>query len=194
MQRWDAYRQLVFARLKEFYREPEAVFWVFGFPIVLAFALGLAFRNTGPGKLQIGVAPGPGDSALAATLFASAYCMAIAGESRRPPRVTAPVLRAGYGLLLVLRILAGFALPMALWLEAAAELRARFGGRPTFRELLRHVRETTLDAFAHASVPFDMLVEGNENGNWLGGRDSNPDNMLQRHASYRWTTSQLGKL
>ena len=25
---------------------------------------------------------------------------------------------------------------------------------------------------------------------WLGGRDSNPDNMLQRHASYRWTTSQ----
>ena len=26
--------------------------------------------------------------------------------------------------------------------------------------------------------------------NWLGGRDSNPDNMLQRHASYRWTTSQ----
>src|SRR6266480_5941314 len=27
---------------------------------------------------------------------------------------------------------------------------------------------------------------------WLGGRDSNPDNMLQRHASYRWTTSQFG--
>ena len=28
--------------------------------------------------------------------------------------------------------------------------------------------------------------------NWLGGRDSNPDNVLQRHASYRWTTSQSG--
>ena len=38
--------------------------------------------------------------------------------------------------------------------------------------------------------PFDMLVEGNENGNWLGGRDSNPDNLLQRQMSYRWTTSQ----
>src|SRR5436853_620981 len=35
-----------------------------------------------------------------------------------------------------------------------------------------------------------MLVEGNENGNWLGGRDSNPDNLLQRQMSYRWTTSQ----
>jgi len=60
--------QLTLARMREFYREPEAIFWVFGFPIVLAFALGLAFRNTGPGKLKVGVAAGPGDSALAATL------------------------------------------------------------------------------------------------------------------------------
>src|SRR5258705_6677161 len=66
--------QLTLARMREFYREPEAVFWVFGFPIVLAFALGLAFRNTGPGKLQVGVARGPGDSAMAATL-ASSPCL-----------------------------------------------------------------------------------------------------------------------
>ena len=33
--------------------------------------------------------------------------------------------------------------------------------------------------------PFDMLVEGNESGNWLGGRDSNPDNVVQSHVSYR---------
>ena len=63
--------QLALARMREFYREPEAVFWVFGFPIVLAFALGLAFRNTGPGKLQVGVAAGPGDSALVAVLGSS---------------------------------------------------------------------------------------------------------------------------
>src|ERR1043165_3109905 len=63
--------QLALSRMREFYREPEAVFWVFGFPIVLAFALGLAFRNTGPGKLQVGVAAGPGDSVLAATLDSS---------------------------------------------------------------------------------------------------------------------------
>ena len=36
--------QLTLARLREFYREPDAVFWVFGFPLVLAFALGIAFR------------------------------------------------------------------------------------------------------------------------------------------------------
>jgi len=68
--------QLALSRMREFYREPEAVFWVFGFPIVLAFALGLAFRNTGPGKLQVGVAGGPGDSALAATLDSSAHLVA----------------------------------------------------------------------------------------------------------------------
>src|SRR5512145_530089 len=63
--------QLTLARMREFYREPEAIFWVFGFPIVLAFALGIAFRSRGPGELQVGVAPGPGDSSVAAALEAS---------------------------------------------------------------------------------------------------------------------------
>src|SRR5436190_416961 len=47
--------QLTLARMREFYREPEAIFWVFGFPIVLAFALGIAFRNRGPGELRVAV-------------------------------------------------------------------------------------------------------------------------------------------
>jgi ABC-type multidrug transport system permease subunit len=37
--------QLLLARLREFYREPEALFWVYGFPILIALALGFAFRN-----------------------------------------------------------------------------------------------------------------------------------------------------
>jgi len=73
--------QLALARMREFYREPEAVFWVFGFPIVLAFALGLAFRNTGPGKLQVGVAAGPGDSALVAVLDSSPRLVATVLDS-----------------------------------------------------------------------------------------------------------------
>src|SRR2546426_2127029 len=60
--------QLTLARMREFYREPEAIFWVFGFPIVLAFALGIAFKNRGPGELKMGVVRAAGDSALAATL------------------------------------------------------------------------------------------------------------------------------
>jgi len=60
--------QLTLARMREFYREPEAIFWVFGFPLVLAFALGIAFRNRGPGTLTVGIASGTGDSSLAAAV------------------------------------------------------------------------------------------------------------------------------
>ena len=37
--------QLTLARLREFFREPEAVFWVYGFPILMAVLLGIAFRE-----------------------------------------------------------------------------------------------------------------------------------------------------
>lgn len=38
--------QLTLARFREFYREPAALFWVYGFPLILAFILGLAFRES----------------------------------------------------------------------------------------------------------------------------------------------------
>ena len=38
-------RELYLARLREFYRQPARIFWVYGFPMVLAIGLGVAFRN-----------------------------------------------------------------------------------------------------------------------------------------------------
>jgi ABC-2 type transport system permease protein len=53
--------QLTLVRFREFTRQPEAVFWTFVFPILLAVGLGLAFRSKAPDKPKIGiVSPGIG--------------------------------------------------------------------------------------------------------------------------------------
>ncbi|MGO8793180.1 MAG: ABC transporter permease [Candidatus Sulfotelmatobacter sp.] len=43
--RWAGYLHLLMARMLELKREPEVVFWVFVFPLLLASGLGIAFRN-----------------------------------------------------------------------------------------------------------------------------------------------------
>jgi ABC-2 type transport system permease protein len=45
--------QIVIARVREFTREPEAVFWVCGFPVMMVIALGLAFRNQRVEEIQV---------------------------------------------------------------------------------------------------------------------------------------------
>ena len=55
--------QLTLVRFREFVREPEAVFWTFVFPILLAAGLGIAFRQKGPEQIQIGVVSSAGADA-----------------------------------------------------------------------------------------------------------------------------------
>ena len=47
--------ELTRVRLVEFRREPEALFWVFVFPVLLAVALGIAFREKPPAPYHVGV-------------------------------------------------------------------------------------------------------------------------------------------
>jgi ABC-2 type transport system permease protein len=47
--------EMTMARMREFWRQPSAIFWVFGFPVLLAFVLGIAFRNSAPEKMQVAV-------------------------------------------------------------------------------------------------------------------------------------------
>jgi ABC-type multidrug transport system permease subunit len=51
--------QLISARVREFLREPEAIFWVYGFPILMTVALGIAFRNQRVEKIVVDVVDGP---------------------------------------------------------------------------------------------------------------------------------------
>jgi ABC-2 type transport system permease protein len=51
--------QLVRSRLVEFVREPEALFWVYGFPILMTVALGIAFRNQPIEQIVVAIVQGP---------------------------------------------------------------------------------------------------------------------------------------
>jgi ABC-type polysaccharide/polyol phosphate export permease len=59
------------ARIRELIREPEAVFWVFVFPVVLAGILALAFRSRPPDALPVGITAGPHADARLAALSAT---------------------------------------------------------------------------------------------------------------------------
>jgi ABC-type multidrug transport system permease subunit len=50
--------ELTLMRMREFLREKEAVFWVFIFPVLMTFALGIAFRNTAPDKTLVAIEGG----------------------------------------------------------------------------------------------------------------------------------------
>jgi ABC-2 type transport system permease protein len=48
--------QLILARVREFTREPEAMFWTYGFPLLMAIALGIAFRERPVERVSVDVA------------------------------------------------------------------------------------------------------------------------------------------
>jgi ABC-2 type transport system permease protein len=62
--------QLTLARLREFFREPEAVFWVYGFPILMAVLLGIAFREQPIERITVDVQEGPRAETAATALRA----------------------------------------------------------------------------------------------------------------------------
>lgn len=83
--------QLTLARLRSFFREPSAVFWSFGFPILLTIALGVAFRSRPPEPVRIAVEAGPGAEALRGALSRGAGVVAEA----LPAEAARAALRTG---------------------------------------------------------------------------------------------------
>src|ERR1700735_3467185 len=71
--RWSAFTHLVIVRMLELKREPEVVFWVFGFPLLLALGLGIAFRNK------------PAPSASPVAIVAGAQAQNVEAMLRRSP-------------------------------------------------------------------------------------------------------------
>src|SRR5271157_279829 len=70
--RWSGYRHLLWARILELWHEPEVIFWVFVFPLLLAAGLGIAFRNKPADVTSVVVIDGAGAQKTLAMLQGSA--------------------------------------------------------------------------------------------------------------------------
>jgi ABC-type multidrug transport system permease subunit len=70
--RWAGYSHLLMARMLELKREPEVVFWVFIFPLLLALGLGIAFRNKPGDAVSVAIVQGAGTQDTQSLLARSA--------------------------------------------------------------------------------------------------------------------------
>lgn len=105
-------KQLTLARFREFIREPEAVFWTFVFPLLLAGGLAIAFRDKAPEQAIIAVVTAPtADSARTrvwATLrTAAAGDSALLRAREIPADSIEDVLRTGTAALVVVQLAGG---------------------------------------------------------------------------------------
>jgi ABC-2 type transport system permease protein len=96
--------QLTLVRYREFFREPEAVFWVFIFPVLLTAGLGIAFRAQAPERTRVavverGAASGAvlEDLARSPDLQAEVLPEAAAAQALRTGAVAIVVAPAGEG-------------------------------------------------------------------------------------------------
>ena len=82
MSRLDELRELTRVRVLLFLREPEAIFWVFVFPIVLAAVLGFAFRSGGIEPSTVAVVQGEGLAQLTEAFEQDEYLEVEISEDR----------------------------------------------------------------------------------------------------------------
>jgi ABC-2 type transport system permease protein len=81
MSRRAAFGQLILARFREFHREPEVVFWVYGFPLILATILGIAFSG---GRVDPPTVDVVGDGENARALVTSLKGAGVKAEAASP--------------------------------------------------------------------------------------------------------------
>ena len=110
--RYSSIVQLTLSKVRELVREPEALFWVFAFPIILAIALGIAFRNPGQEVLAVGVQNGAGHETVVTTLEDADGLRAVVLE----PEDARRELRAGRVALVVIP-----GDPVRLWYDPARQ-------------------------------------------------------------------------
>ena len=87
---WPPLAELTRVRLLEFFREPEAIFWAFIFPILMTITLGIAFPSGGNEPVVVGVAQGDGGAIRKPLEQAGGFTI-----RELAPDAVAPALRDG---------------------------------------------------------------------------------------------------
>jgi len=156
--------ELTLARVRELVREPEAVFWVFVFPILLAGILGLAFRSRRPDALPVAVVEGPAAASRLAALRADPGLL--------PQVLAEPEARAALGRGRVVLVVSAGEVPSYTYDPTQPESRA---ARLAVDQALQRAAGRA-DAFASSSVEItepgaryvDFLVPGLLGMNLMG--------------------------
>lgn len=86
MRRPNPLVQLTLARFREFIRQPEAIFWVFVFPILMSVGMGLAFRNRAEQTVRVAVQRNQGADSLADRLRSAPGLKALVLDSAEASR------------------------------------------------------------------------------------------------------------
>jgi ABC-type multidrug transport system permease subunit len=159
---------MILARVREFYREPEAIFWVYGFPLILAVLLGVAFSGGKPEPPAVDVQGDP-DNEEVKTLVQALKQGGLKDVEVHTPEECLRRLRLGKT---VLFLVPGQPLPKFVYDETRAEgdparyrvesilLRARLGTLP----------ETTVEPVSEPGSRYiDFLLPGLMGMNLMGG-------------------------
>jgi ABC-2 type transport system permease protein len=90
MLRNSPFFQLYRARLREFWRQPARIFWVYGFPTLLAVLLGFAFQSRPPAPIQVDLVEGPHAAPIVRAIEGHNQRLAEAKQSPGKPAVPLP--------------------------------------------------------------------------------------------------------
>ena len=79
--------QLTLVKLREYTREPEALFWVFLFPVLMTLAMGIAFRDGSAAPIRVGLLSEQGSASIRETLAADPRLAVVDVETSRAQAV-----------------------------------------------------------------------------------------------------------
>lgn len=60
--------QLILANVRGYLREPEAIFWTYGFPLLMIVGLGIAFDSSKPSQVVVDIVQSPGAGRIVSAL------------------------------------------------------------------------------------------------------------------------------